>query len=102
MKKLLHERLREVGKNEVCTWPILFSVTGTDDALYSTFANDLADEIEKYYIPRPRFEDGEPVQFGDEVEPDSLEKILVDMMGDNHMRGTSYIRRIQSLMERDA
>lgn len=66
MKKLPHERLREVGKNEVCTWPILFSVTGTDDALYSTFANDLADEIEKYYIPRPRFEDGEPVQFGKE------------------------------------
>lgn len=26
----------------------------------------IADEIEKYYIPRPRYEDGEPVQFGKE------------------------------------
>lgn len=26
-----------------------------------------ADEIERYYIPRPRFEDGEPVKEGDEV-----------------------------------
>lgn len=41
MKKLLHERLREYD-----------------------YYNSLADEIEKYYIPRPRFEDGEPVQFG--------------------------------------
>lgn len=28
----------------------------------------IADEIEKFYIPRPRFEDGEPVQFGDEYK----------------------------------
>lgn len=28
----------------------------------------IADRIEREYLPRPRFEDGEPVQFGDEVE----------------------------------
>lgn len=52
MKKLLHERLRD---NE------LFPD-------YPKISNFLADEIEKYYIQRPRFEDGEPVQFGDETE----------------------------------
>lgn len=76
MKKLLHERLREIAPR--------ISKSGGDDwgidelrevmnvACYSTYQSDLkntvlaiADEIEKYYIPRPRFEDGEPVQFGD-------------------------------------
>lgn len=36
---------------------------GADDERKAFYL--LADEIEKYYIPRPRFEDGEPVQFGD-------------------------------------
>lgn len=200
MKKLLHERLREAAKNGVT------SIETCDENRVISLLKDeelsLAYEIEKYYIPRPRFEDGEPVQFGDRFvnfrgeenstissltytkgnndyvningwhkqnlnepvyrykpkvldadgveikagqtrwhiptgkkvtiqdlginkktagdsvgllggswvsplsltlkEPDSMEKILVDMMGDNHMRGTSYIRRIQALMERDA
>lgn len=30
----------------------------------------IADRIEREYLPRPRFEDGEPVQFGDEFEHD--------------------------------
>lgn len=59
MKKLLHERLREYGSNCRADYT---------DWLSQRHANELADEIEKYYIPRPRFEDGEPVQFGDEVE----------------------------------
>lgn len=199
MKKLLHERLREWDQHS-----LIYS-EGLDSGrivLTAPEAESLADEIEKYYIPRPRFEDGEPVQFGDRFvnfrgeenspissltftkgnndyvningwhrqnlnepvyrckpkvldadgveikagqtrwhiptgkkvtiqdlginkktagdsvgllggswvsplsltlkEPDSMEKILVDMMGDSHMRGTSYIRRIQALMERDA
>lgn len=33
---------------------------------------ELQQAIERYYLPRPLFEDGEPVQFGDEIEhPDS-------------------------------
>lgn len=55
MEKLLHERLREWAPDGYK------SFTGDD-------MDALADEIERYYIPRPRFEDGEPVQFGDEVE----------------------------------
>ena len=59
MKKLLHERLREYGSKCHADYTEWFK---------QRHANELADEIEKYYIPRPRFEDGEPVQFGDEVE----------------------------------
>lgn len=59
MKKLLHERLREYGSNCRADYT---------DWLSQRHANELADEIEKYYIPRPRFEDGEPVQFGDYVD----------------------------------
>lgn len=59
MKKLLHERLREYGSKchaDYAEW------------LKQRHANELADEIEKYYIPRPRFEDGEPVQTSDMEE----------------------------------
>lgn len=59
MKKLLHERLRDaehvddvaeaLGKYTWNSWVEL--------------AHDLADEIERYYIPRPRFEDGEPIEW---------------------------------------
>lgn len=64
MKKLLHERLREAAKNgvssiETCDRNIVVSLLKDEEL-------SLADEIEKYYIPRPRFDDGEPVQFGDE------------------------------------
>ena len=69
MKKLLHERLREI-KNSDCE--SLAAVAGVKChafcnryACHKEIYKALADEIEKYYIPRPRFEDGEPVQFGD-------------------------------------
>lgn len=58
MKKLLHERLREYGSNCLADYT---------EWSRQRHANELADEIEKFYIPRPRFEDGEPVQFGDEL-----------------------------------
>lgn len=61
MKKLLHERLRDI------TEPESIYVDGVEFYLYQAPAEALADEIEKYYIPRPRFEDGEPVQFGDTI-----------------------------------
>ena len=63
MKKLLHERLREYGSKchaDHTEW------------LKQRHANELADEIEKYYIPRPRFEDGEPVQRTDKVDWENL------------------------------
>lgn len=46
----------------------------------------IADEIEKYYIPSPRFEDGEPCNIGDEVEfsqPAGVKKILSFIAGEN-------------------
>lgn len=82
MEKLLHERLREyandghslacddfiklVGRkcNQLCS-----------DCRAKTF-NRFAEEIEHYYLPRPRFEDGEPVQFGDAMDwADNVEAI---------------------------
>lgn len=80
MEKLIHERLREsLGKLDDCcniSSEIINHLRSdlglTEDQ--KSYANDLrniinyiADQVEKYYIPRPRFEDGEPVQFGDVV-----------------------------------
>lgn len=67
MKKLLHERLRNWAKE----YPYS-QLTAANDLGCSPYEHidsvflAIADEIEKYYIPRPRFEDGEPVQFGEE------------------------------------
>lgn len=70
MKKLLHERLREAAKNGVS------SIETYDENIVVSLLKDeelsLADEIEKYYIPRPRFEDGEPVQRTDKVDWENL------------------------------
>lgn len=70
MKKLLHERLREAAKNGVS------SIETCDENIVVSLLKDeelsLADEIEKYYIPRPRFEDGEPVQRTDKVDWENL------------------------------
>lgn len=68
MKKLLHERLREYGSNCLADYT---------EWSRQRHANELADEIEKYYFPRPLFEDGEPVQFGDYVdELNGVEKFI--------------------------
>lgn len=76
MNKLLHERLREIAESVGCKGcEHLTSIVGSGcdefdictDCI-NAVTTALADEIEKYYIPRPRFENGEPVQFGDEVE----------------------------------
>lgn len=63
MEKLLHERLRKVVESGC----YLFSL-GKTIGLSRDSAQALADEIEKYYIPRPRFEDGEPIQFDDRLD----------------------------------
>lgn len=72
--KLLHERLREIADEDSAIKPFdLMSVELGMEVPYTIKMQDsvlrkLADEIERFYIPRPRFEDGEPVQFRDEVE----------------------------------
>lgn len=55
-KKLLHERLRDWKYSNEAAISVL---TGIE-------AEAFAGEIEEYYIPRPRYEDGEPVQFKNE------------------------------------
>lgn len=59
MMKLLHERLRAIeDDNEV-----LVCDDGFNARISRKAGEHLADEIQRYYIPRPRFEDGEPVQW---------------------------------------
>lgn len=82
MEKLLHERLREwiPESSSSCVRDMVNGrETFVDDCTYdcpacaSNAAKKLADEIERFYIPRPRFEDGEPVQFGDNIANDHFE-----------------------------
>lgn len=66
MKKLLHERLREFASIlDDDDYTFRFE-DGNFTDLELNEAESLADEIGKYYIPRPRYEDGEPVQFKNE------------------------------------
>lgn len=69
MKKLLHERLREFVLNESVGsyWELRDACNEEVSANFKDLAQFMADEIERYYISRPRFEDGEPVQWDDEV-----------------------------------
>lgn len=71
--KMLHERLREAKFGDCLCGTINLTGKRCDDfadcaSCLRTLNDAIADEIERYYIPRPRFEDGEPVQFGDEPE----------------------------------
>lgn len=68
--KLLHERLRELpegsfydelGEAVGIGWKPEGELLGD---YFDRLMPALADEIEKYYLPRPCFEDGEPVDFG--------------------------------------
>ena len=84
MKKLLHERLRNRTRIEQGCVETDSGVTIT--ALNKNEMLALADEIEKYYIPRPRFEDGEPCNIGDEVEfpqPAGVKKVLSFIAGED-------------------
>lgn len=61
--KMIHEQLRECE-----TWRDLDKMLGlTDNVFWSESFKKLADEIEKHYFAKPHFEDGTPVQFGDET-----------------------------------
>lgn len=72
MKKLLHERLRtlknlEYGIKRTYNQQGSFLAYELDVRKEDVFAA-LADEIEKYYIPRPIFEDGVIAQIDDDVD----------------------------------
>lgn len=91
MKKLPHEKLREAAKTEANIhnyYPCVVAAKdfgAMDDTRYTTevkMLNTIADEIEKYYIPRPRFEDGEPIQFGDSfIQKCVNEEVELDKIG---------------------
>lgn len=67
MEKLLHERLRDWADEGLSSYDV-GSKLGIAGQGMPPIWRSFADEIERSYIPRPRYEDGEPVQFGDEVE----------------------------------
>lgn len=124
MNKLLHERLRDFADSSGCKGcNHLASMAGSGCDEFDTCtdcinaaATAIADEIEKYYIPRPRFENGEPVQFGDDIEiynrtglldsgtiqsfhPNNGSVWMLSLVGVNHERlvrfdpGTCVIKR---------
>lgn len=81
----MHERLREWAKRS--NRPELDAAEEITQAYVDDYFCDMqtlfrefADEIERYYIPRPRFENGEPVQFGDVVQSESGEADRVYIM----------------------
>lgn len=72
--KLPHERLRDWAQesDNIGVYPsrqmvsnLLPSLDVNSRQRHADAFRKLADEVERYYIPRPRYEDGEPVQFGD-------------------------------------
>lgn len=75
-EKMLHERLRDlVDKTSFNDPRKVLNIDFEDkcekrNCVWCSIQalEAFADEIERCYIPRPRYEDGEPVQFGDEVE----------------------------------
>ena len=82
MKKLLHERLRYIAEGEdTGCHQFALSVdmecedTDTCTQCAKRVLAAISDEIEKYYIPRPRFEDGELACEND---------VFVDNFGDEH------------------
>lgn len=68
--KLLHEKMREL--TERCTLTEFASITLNNGEKVTCLNRSeligLADEIERYYIPRPLYDDWEPVQWGDDVD----------------------------------
>ena len=70
MKKPIHELLREWGDENIAPYCIsaaskYFGEEDNMDNLFKLFYH-IAEEIEKNYLLLPQYEDGEPVQFGEE------------------------------------
>lgn len=64
MEKLLHERLVD------------YAITG-ERTFSAQEMRALAEEIVKHYVPRPRYEDGEPVRDGENLGGESVGAICV-------------------------
>lgn len=100
MDKLLHERLREWANSDEPNYRPLQELGIIHGWSYgnkegSEFLNKLADEIERCYIPRPRFEDGEPVQWGDcavgiDYDQD-VESMILNVNGTCYINGVKYL-----------
>lgn len=83
--KLLHERLREVDEEcssvletlGMCCTDFLFC-----DNCLKKVSTVIADEIERQYIPVPRFPDGEPVREGSETFYGTVSVVIVEMSDD--------------------
>ena len=80
--KTLVERLREGNNaNATCAAAAIGALLNRDHTAnclgtecrncINEMIKKLADAIEREYLPRPRFDDGEPVQFGDKYTTDS-------------------------------
>lgn len=72
MEKILHERLREFAKSHI--YADNFKSDDYSLLMYPEEAEALANEIERYYIPRPRDNKGIPFVEGDivySVDPDT-------------------------------
>lgn len=91
MTKLLHEQLqewvnREPGDILTCLG-YEFDCLGTG---WTGILSSIAERIEREYMPRPRFEDGAPVQFGDDVRAESttikVNEIALSKDGTWHLR----------------
>ena len=87
MKKLLHERLREIDDEEGNRCDLCMMMHDgacppymCDEASIRG-ASNLADEIERCYIPRPRFEDGEPIAKGCAIDSGIVDEIHVSESG---------------------
>lgn len=65
MKKLLHERLRRIDNQEYTS---VVLENGHAITFWDNEAQYLADEIERNYIPRLRFENDAPLQWGEMVD----------------------------------
>lgn len=73
MKKLLHERLREADISDgLCIIPRLSDIECKNQknclSCYQNTAIKFADEIERDYTPKLRYEDGEPLKCGDKID----------------------------------
>lgn len=110
--KTLVERLREASRDyAVSADCIINEIVGINEcvlkeegveacqACMKRTLNALADAIEREYLPRPRFEDGEPVKFGDEFinmhsETFKVNAIGVDVAGPyiDYMLGRQYVK----------
>lgn len=98
MKKLLHERLREHdnGTGRISIVSSKYEITLRDHE-----AKALADEIERYYIPRPRFEDGEivTVENRDEIAWDDGGKWLMTAISNDGIPMATFANRESSVAE---